>query len=248
VFSAGETMRLRLEDLPIAQISIVVLLVEVLLLASLLLLPTGLALRRRLGQGGQQGLIAVVFSGYGFAFMLVEIVLIQILTRIVGEPVWSIVGVLAVLLVSSGIGSALFAGRLLWSPQRGTLLAAMAAMSVAICLPAAVDALEHFPLGARVFAAALMVLPVGLFLGIPFSSTLQHIKEPQDTAWAWAVNSVSSVGGSIAALILCSSIGLRLSAMIAASVYLLIYPALAGLVKPGAVLGSTGSGEHEQRL
>ncbi|HJR49889.1 MAG TPA: hypothetical protein VJ794_02225, partial [Gemmatimonadales bacterium] len=77
--------------------------------ATLLALTVALPLSRsrRLGGGGpgaRAGAVAY-FVSIGVAFMLVEIALMQQLSMFLGHPIYSLVVVLAVLIVSSGLGS-----------------------------------------------------------------------------------------------------------------------------------------------
>jgi spermidine synthase len=219
VLASGVRSRERLEDLPVGQVAILLLLLEAILLAFLFVLPPALALRRA-GVGRRRALSAgFYFAALGFGFITVEVVLIQAMTRIVGEPGWSMVAVLATLLAASGGGSALFAGRLKWSPARGSVAALAAALAVAFLVPAAVDTAAGWSFAARVAAVVLLVTPIGMLLGAPFSAGLRCIHRDDMVAWAWALNGLLSVGGSIAALILGSSVGFLAAAALAALAY-----------------------------
>lgn len=219
VLSSGPSSRARLEDLPVAQVAILLLLLEALLFAFLFVIPPAILLRRTGLGRGRALTTALYFAALGYAFITVEVVLIQNLTRLVGEPAWSMVAVLAVLLASSGIGSLMFAGRLDWSPARASLAAAAAALYAAFGVPSLVDRLTGLPFAARLVAVVLMVAPAGVMMGIPFSAGLKRLERDDLVAWAWAVNSLLSVGGSIAALIVGSTIGFGLTALLSAAVY-----------------------------
>lgn len=219
VLSSGVASRARLEDLPVAQTAILLLLFEALFLALLFVIPPAIILRRHGVAAGRAARLALYFAAIGYAFITVEVVLIQKLTLIVGEPAWSMVAVLAVLLASSGLGSMILAGRLGWSPTRGCFFAASAALFVALLLPMIVDAAAVLPFAARLLVVVLLVAPVGFLMGVPFSAALKGIDRDDLVAWAWALNSLMSVGGSIAALVVGSSIGFAATAMMSALVY-----------------------------
>jgi spermidine synthase len=219
VLSSGASSRVRLEDLPVAQVAILLLLLEALLLAFIFVIPPAILLRRSGLAPGRALTTALYFAALGYAFITVEVVLIQKLTRIVGEPAWSMVAVLAVLLASSGLGSMLFAGRLDWSPTRASLAAAAAGAYAALIVPRLVDGAAGLPFAARLVAVVLMVAPAGVMMGIPFSAGLKRLDRDDLVAWAWALGSLLSVGGSIAALIIGSSIGFTLTALVSAAVY-----------------------------
>jgi len=219
VLASGVHSREHLEDLPVGQVAILLLLLEALLLAFLFVLPPAFALKRA-GVDRRQALnTAIFFAALGFGFITVEVVLIQAMTRIVGEPGWSMVAVLATLLAASGAGSTLFAGKLAWSPARGSLAALVAAVIVALLIPVLVDAAAGLSFGARVLVVILLVAPIGMLMGIPFSAGLSRLSRADMVAWAWALNGLLSVGGSIAALVLGSSIGFTAAALVAALAY-----------------------------
>jgi hypothetical protein len=233
VLGSGRESRARLEDLPVGQVAILLLLFEALLLAFLFVIPPALALRKHGTPARRVASTAVYFACLGFAYITVEVVLIQALTRIVGEPAWSLVTVLATLLATSGLGSLLFAGRFGFTPRRATLGAAIAAVVTALLVPAVADLAAGLPFAARVLVAVLTVAPVGLLMGVPFSAGLSRIDRDDLVAWAWALNSLCSVGGSILALVLGSSIGFAAAALLAAVAY---------VVALGAGTAFTGAG------
>ena len=71
-----------------------------------------------------------------------------------------------------------------------------------------------------------LVAPVGVLLGIPFSASLRRLEHDALVAWAWALNSVLSVAGSVLALILSSALGFSAAALVAVCAYLAAYAAL----------------------
>jgi len=62
---------------------------------------------RKLSRNGSDATIPLLtyFGGIGAGFMLVEMVLIQKLTLLLGDPVYAVGTVLAALLVFAGLGS-----------------------------------------------------------------------------------------------------------------------------------------------
>jgi spermidine synthase len=207
VLAGGVHSRLRLEDLPVAQVAIILLLIEATLLALLFVIPPALALRRHGLATRRATRVGLYFAALGFCFITVEVVLIQTLTRVVGRPGWSMVAVLATLLLTSGAGSAVLAGRCRMGPVRGCLGACGAALMAAFVVPGLVAWVAPATFAARVVAVVLIVTPLGLLMGVPFAAGLRQLTREDLVAWAWALNGLFSVGGSIAALILGSSIG-----------------------------------------
>lgn len=219
IVGAGSDARTRLEDLPVSQVSVLVLLLEVVLLGAVFLWAPARALTRNGFGAGSVAQVAFYFGCLGLAFMTVEITLIQTMTRLTGHPAWSVVTVLCTLLAGTGLGSLWLAGHRRWGPRRGALGACGASLLVAALLPGLVDLLSTLPFAVRLGGAVLCVFPVGLLLGVPFPAGMGRLKDERTVAWAWAHNSLLSVSGSIAALVLGSSIGLPAAAVAAALVY-----------------------------
>lgn len=219
VLASGERSRDRLEDRPVGQVAVLLLLLEATLLAALLLIPPVLALKRRQIPRRRVLGTATYFGALGFAYITVEVVLIQTLTRILGEPSVSLLAVLAVLLAASGAGSLVLVGRLNLPPRLATLGALLAALFVALVVPQVADAAAAWPLVLRLVTASLLVLPAGFVMGAPFSAGMRPLEREDLVAWAWAVNSLLSVGGSIGALVLGSALGFTGAGVTAAAAY-----------------------------
>lgn len=219
VLSSDVNARARLEDLPVSQVAIILLLIESSLLAFVFVIPPWMTLRRSGIDRVRTTSVAVFFASLGFAFITVEVSLVQRFTRLLGEPGWSLVLVLGVLLVSTGAGSVLLAGRRRMDPGSASLLAALAAVVVAWVPPIIADAAAGLAFSWRVAVVVAVVAPVGIALGAPFAAGLRRLGDARLVAWGWALNSLLSVGGSIAALILGSSLGFRGTAMVSAVVY-----------------------------
>lgn len=217
ILSAGSRTRARLEDLPVAQIAVLLLLLEVLILGALFIIPPVRALRRL--EVPHLGATAIYFSALGFGFITVEVGLIQRLTQILGDPGWSLVSVLGVLLSTTGIGSAWLVGARRWGPRRAALSAMIAALAVAFLVPEVVHYASSATFAWRLLAVLGTVGLGGLALGTPFAAGLSALRNDTAIAWAWGLNSLLSVAGSITTLILSSSLGFTSTAVIAAAAY-----------------------------
>lgn len=219
VLGSGAEARAKLEDLPVSQVAVLLLTLEALLVIGALMLGPARALRRRGIAASEGRRVGLYFGALGYAFISVEVVLIQHSTRLIGEPSWSLVAVLAVLLASTGLGSLVLVGRRGWSARQGCIAAALAALAVAWLVPLAADASAGLPFAARLGVVAGLAVPVGLSLGVPFSAGLRQLQHDELVGWAWAANSMLTVGGSVATLILGSALGFTATASIAALIY-----------------------------
>src|SRR5262249_14155146 len=139
--------------------------------------------------------------------------------------------VLFVLLVCGAFGSRLspllrLAGR----PSVSlAFFAGIAGLVVALtqALPGFVRATAPWPFAARAIACALVVAPLGLGLGVPLPTGLARIGEESSAPipWLWAMNSATSVLGSVLATFVAIHLGIDASLGTGAACY-----AVAGLV------------------
>jgi hypothetical protein len=174
-----------------------------------------------------KGHAALYFAALGAGFMFLEVTLIQRFTLFLGYPTYSLTVTLCVLLLSTGVGSALSGrsglGHRGALAARGVLLAVLVAV-YQLVLPALLQRGLGWPLAARVAVTALALAPLGVCLGtfMPLGlrtvATLSPEREAY-VAWAWAVNGFASVVSSVLATILAMTIGFRAVMLVALAVY-----------------------------
>jgi hypothetical protein len=171
----------------------------------------------------------VYFGALGAGFMIVEIALMQRMHVVLGHPTYSLIVVLASLLMATGAGSAL-STRLVRSRRSVSIIAAVAGAFLAV-LPSMVIA----PLAHRTGDASLAVRALwtggcaalaGFLLGMLFPSGLRFTHRELGAPAALAVNGVTSVLGAGAAIIVSVALGIPTSFRLAALCYLVA--ALAG--------------------
>ena len=160
------------------------------------------------------------FFALGIAFMAVEVILIQKYTLFLGASAYSTPTILLVLLVAAGLGSR-------WAPRfRPRMVFAWIALWLvleAVALRGLTNALAGLPLAARTLITAVLVFPLGFFMGMPFPKGAARVGELVD--WGFAVNGVGSVLGGTVVLLLALTWGFTASLLVMAAVY-----ALAGLL------------------
>ncbi|MCP4571594.1 MAG: hypothetical protein GY838_04520 [bacterium] len=155
------------------------------------------------------------FFALGMAFMMVEVVLIQQFTLLIGPSVYSLITVLATLLLCSGLGSRL-------STQVGDSvpflgIAAWLVLDI-LAFPAIAAAAGGLVLPLRVAVAALMVVPLGFCMGMPFPKGGRRVGELID--WGFAVNGTASVIGSTLIVLVAFVAGFRVALLTGGLVYL----------------------------
>jgi hypothetical protein len=154
----------------------------------------------------------------GLAFMAVEVVLIQKYGLLIGPSLYSIATVLLTLLIAAGLGSRVsnripdvvaFAGIVLW-----LLLDAFIFRHL-------IYTFGDLGQAARILVTALLILPLGFFMGMPFPKATRRVRELID--WGFAVNGAASVLGATLVLLVAFRYGFTVALAGAAGVYLLAY-------------------------
>ena len=158
------------------------------------------------------------FFTIGMAFMIVEVILIQKYTLFVGPSVYSIAIILLTLLVGSGIGSR-FSERF-GNPVAFGMIFIWLLLDIFAFghLTAALSGLTVYP---RMFVTALLIFPLGFFMGMPFPKGTLKVGELID--WGFAVNGAASVLGSTVIILVAVTYGFNIALLIGAVLYLFAF-------------------------
>lgn len=163
------------------------------------------------------------FAAIGLGFLVFEVVLIQRFVLFLGFPTYALSVVLFALLVFTGLGSLL--SERLRDRRRGLVaaLAAVTAMVVvaAFALQPLLRELIGLPFAARVALAVALLAPAGLLLGMAMPIGLKRLAGlyPAGVAWAWGINGVTSVLGSVLAIFVAINWGFTAATLVAAACY-----------------------------
>ena len=156
------------------------------------------------------------FFAIGMAFMVVEVVLIQKYALYIGASVYSIATVLLTLLIASGIGSR-FAKRFGDSlPFLAIIVWLILDLSVFGLITGSLEQISILP---RTLVVALLVAPLGFFMGMPFPKGTLRVGELVD--WGFSVNGAASVLGATLAVMIAFSYGFTVALMFGGLVYLI---------------------------
>ena len=131
------------------------------------------------------------FFAIGLGFMMLEVVLIQQYTLLIGPSAYTVAVILVTLLVGSGLGSRWTPNVKTWVPFMAILLWIL--VDILAFLPFT-RALAGLPMWARSAAAAAAIAPLAFFMGMPFPMGTFRAKTFID--WGFAVNGAASVLGS----------------------------------------------------
>ena len=201
-------------------------------MAVLLFLILPLLLQRRRARSSPLALFYFVAVGLGY--ILVEIAFIQRFVLFLGHPTYALTVVIFLLMLSSGAGS-LYSR--LWLPRADMawlplLLVITALLADVIFLPSRLAALVGLGFGYRLLISAVLLVPLGFVMGMPFPTGLRALAaaaskrssdESSDNAveWAWAMNAAASVLGSVLAMVIAIQFGLTITLACGAAAYLL---------------------------
>jgi hypothetical protein len=175
----------------------------------------------------------VYFACLGVGFITVELALLQHLTLLLGHPIFTLAILLAGLLASGGVGSAVSGS---FSVRAVCLLVAGLATAYALALPGAVQALLPLPLAARIAVALALVAPLGFAMGMPFPRGLRRAGRDglPGPPFYWGLNGVLSVIGSIATVLISVLSGFRTAMLVGGACYLVAAGAAGFLREPAA--------------
>lgn len=183
----------------------------------------------------------VYFLCLGAGYILVQVGLIQKLVLFLGHPTYALTVVIFSMLVSSGLGS--YASRRLVRASDNRLTAALCAVTAIVTILAfsvkpIIDAGEALPLPVKMLITVLLIAPAGFAMGIPFPSGLTRLENwhSPSVRWAWSLNAAASVLGSCGAIFLAIYLGLRMTLLVGASLYMV---ALVMLKLTGKRAGAT---------
>ena len=168
--------------------------------------------------------LSIYFGCLGFAFIAIEMTMLQRFILFLGHPSLSFAVVLSVLLISSGVGS-LLAGRA-QAPIQAIRIAVIGIFIFTIAFNIGIgplsSALLAAPLVLRVGIVMLIIIPIGLSMGVMFPSGIRLLEGRSQlfVPWAWGINGALSVVGSILSLYLAMKVGFVSLIWLALVVYL----------------------------
>ncbi|HUJ94469.1 MAG TPA: hypothetical protein VLW84_04315 [Terriglobales bacterium] len=210
-----------------------VLIISCLAVLAFLVLP--LAVRR----GRRQRILPLFyFVAVGLGYILVEVAFIQRFVLFLGHPTYALTVVVFLLLLSSGAGSLASRKWLAQTPRAWLPLTAIVAtiLIYVLALPELLEALIGLPFVLKLGSSALLLVPLGFAMGMPFPTGLSALAsgpapefpasqrnalEENTVEWAWAMNAASSVLGSVLAMVIAIQFGLNLTLASGAAAYLL---------------------------
>ena len=222
----------RLKDIEKDNLGVAVLLVLLLLSSTLILLlvvvPLAVFERKALREDRTMKMrVLGYFLSLGMGFILVEIGFMQKFVLFLGHPIYSLVVVLASLLLASGLGSALSGAGLRRFGNQGYVRRAIVALAAVLALYAVLlsplfHAFLGLPLGVRIPIAVVLVFIPGLLMGTLMPAGVRTANElgTGTVAWGWGLNGAAGVVGSVLAVTVSINYGFNVALAIGVLVYL----------------------------
>ena len=224
--------RLALEDRPVVEVTLLVLLAQTILIAGVfILLPLARFSREGL-RAPHRWRFLLYFAGLGLGFILIETALLGRFMLFLGQPVYTFAVVLASLLIFTGAGAYL-AERFRSQPRRALLrivpLIVLTLIATAFVMPVLFSVALGLTLLWRVALAVVLLAPLGILLGMPFPTGLRIVSEEASALvpWSWGVNGFFTVIGAVTAQALGMSFGFKTVLLVGALCYLIALAAIA---------------------
>lgn len=243
IFTQNKKARLALEDRPVAEVTLIILLIQAVLIAAVFIFLPLAGLSRKGLRAPNRWRFLVYFAALGLSFIMIEIALLQRFTLFLGQPVYTFAVVLAALLVFTGAGAAI--SEKVTARARRNLCVIIPFLLLVLLLTAfLIPSLFSLALGwsltARVLLSVVSLAPLGILLGMPFPTGLRVVSEEASSLvpWAWGVNGFFTVIGTVAALILGMAFGFKVVLTVAALGYLAAFITI--VTTPSEVSSSTG--------
>ena len=159
----------------------------------------------------------VFFAFIGLAYLLIEVSQMQRLIVFLGHPIYSLSVVLFTLLLSSGFGS-FYTQQLNIKTQSAKikkifLFLILLLIFTGLTTWPMIHRFQSQPNHVRILISALMLMPIGFFMGMPFplGMKLAAQKSPTITPWLWGINGAMSVCASVVAVVLAIGLGISVS-------------------------------------
>lgn len=189
----------------------------------------------KVGRERWEGKAAFVsyFACLGAGFIAIELVFIQLFYKLVGFPLYTYVSVVFAFLLSAGFGSYCTDIFKLHERRWTRFLPFIAIPLYGFVLLMLKEPLLNYSLQwstlLRIGVTVVLIAPLGFFLGMPFAIGIasSYANGKGAVGWAWAVNGLFTVLGSVVSIIVAIYIGFIPTLLGAFSIYI-----MAGLLLP----------------
>jgi hypothetical protein len=188
-------------------------------------LVIGLARRRTIATGESRAGVLTYFGLVGFAFMAIEIALMQRFTLFLGHPTYSLLVILFVVLLATATGSRLSERFATERLPKLMLIGGLALAAIAVIYGLTFGDLLRALIGLdrpfRILLTGVFVAPCGLLMGVMIPSIIRILGAARSelVPWGWGVNGATSVIGTSVATIVAMYVGFTAAFIVGAVTY-----------------------------
>lgn len=224
VFSQDDKAILALKSKPVAQVTLITMLIQVVVVAFVLLIfPTIFIKKNDKTKTDKKFLI--YFALIGLGYIGIQIALIQKFTLFLGQPVYTMLTVISSMLIFSGIG-AKYSVKITSNKkniQYVFLGIAIYTILIGLISPLIFDAFVSLSLVLRIIITILLISPLAFLMGIPFPTGISAISNDDSRmiGVSWAVNGFFSVIGTVMTIIIAMMFGFKIMFLLAGIFYLI---------------------------
>ena len=226
-FSQGDRAMITMIQKPVAESTLIVLMLQTVLISALLIfLPIYLKSRKdKEAKKIKKGKYITYFALLGLGYIIIEICLIQRFTLFLGQPVYTMLTVISTMLLFSGIGS-MYSEKILSlfknKPLPVFVIIAALTLLIGLLSPALFSSLARLEILWRVVISVVLIAPLAFFMGIPFPYGMSRITNNTKylVAYGWGVNGFFSVMGSVLVVMLSMSYGFSVVFILSACLYI----------------------------
>ncbi len=165
--------------------------------------------------------------------MVIEMMLIQVFTLFLGDPIYSVSVVVGALLLFSGVGAA-FSGRITRNRLQGIRLIIGGILILFVLLAFGgrwiVSEFLSAPLIGRVSVSVLLLAPVAFLMGMPFPAGLTLLARSARALvpWSWGINGFLSVAAASLSILVAMEFGFVVLSLVAMGSYMAALLAASG--------------------
>ncbi|MGB6692340.1 MAG: hypothetical protein WBE76_31250 [Terracidiphilus sp.] len=202
-------------------------LAAIILVIASIAVPAWMTYRRQSGSSSAPAGALAYFIAIGLGFMCVEMAMMQQLSIFLGHPVYSMVVVLAGLILSTGVGSFVSDRWPVKSDWQGRIPPAAGALLVALYFSLVLPVMHAYTaalLWQRALICLLLIAPPGFVMGFCFPIGLRWMKalsQERNLPWMWALNGAAGTLGSFVAMLVSMETSIGTCVLTGAAFYVL---------------------------
>ena len=177
---------------------LVLLIISIIATIAVLIIPTlvkgGSPIK---GAGNKQ--LLLYFICIGLSYIMIEVALLQRFVLLLEHPARAASGVIAGMLISSGVGSMIWE-KIRENRRQKVLKSAFLIIGIGLLIHITVGwslihGVIHLNIFLKVLISAVLIVPLGIAMGIPLPAGLTAVSESNRdiVAWCWALNGAASV-------------------------------------------------------